>query len=128
MHVMKKVLFTLVSLTSLLVFFSCRTPPSAMAAPVSIVTCGVSYRTNGATGGSVPADTNLYLKGSTVSVKGNNPGTLVNTGYAFNGWNTSSSETGTTCDADEVFGSSTRTMGEDDVALYAVWADPMVGS
>jgi hypothetical protein len=45
----------------------------------------VTYNANGATGGSVPLDSNTYTMGGLVPISGNT-GTLVRTGYSFIGW------------------------------------------
>ena len=47
----------------------------------------VTYNGNGNTGGTAPANTNLYPSGSTVTVLGNT-GVLVKDGSKFIGWNT----------------------------------------
>ncbi|NLG18230.1 MAG: InlB B-repeat-containing protein [Fibrobacter sp.] len=75
----------------------------------------VTYKGNGNTGGSVPADTNSYEKGATVSVSGNT-GSLVKTGSTFAGWNTAANGSGTS-----YAGSETFVMGTANVTLYAQW-------
>lgn len=47
----------------------------------------VTYNGNGATGGSVPVDSNTYEQGATVTVLGNS-GNLAESGETFAGWNT----------------------------------------
>ena len=76
---------------------------------------GVTYNGNGNTSGSVPSDATAYQKGETVTVLGNT-GSLVKTGYSFNGWNTLTSGYGTTYTVGENF-----TMGTANVTLYAQW-------
>ncbi len=76
---------------------------------------GVTYNGNGNTSGSVPSDATAYQKGETVTVLGNT-GSLVKTGYSFNGWNTLASGYGTTYTVGENF-----TMGTANVTLYAQW-------
>ena len=76
----------------------------------------VTYNGNGATGGSVPVDSNKYLAGATVTVLGNS-GSLVNTGYSFSGWNTAANGGGTA-----YAGGATFAMGSANVTLYAQWA------
>ena len=75
----------------------------------------VTYDNNGATGGSIPIDSNLYGKDYTVTVL-NNTGGLVRTGYVFGGWNTATDGSGTT-----YYPCSTFTMGSANVILHAVW-------
>ena len=78
--------------------------------------CSVTYDGNGNTGGSVPTDTNSpYAYGSTVTVCGNT-GSLVKSGYTFEGWNTKEDGTGTTYAANATFTVSA------DITLYAKWA------
>jgi len=85
----------------------------------------VIYDGNGATGGSVPIDSNSYVEGATVTILGNT-GNLVKTGYTFAGWNTTSDGTGTSYAAGATF-----TMGSSNITLYAMWnalaADVEVG-
>jgi len=73
----------------------------------------VTYNANTGTGG-VPADSNNYLPGATVTVLGS--GTLTKTGYTFAGWNTQADGSGT-----DRAPSSTFAMGSADVTLYAQW-------
>jgi len=80
----------------------------------------VTYDANTGTGG-VPADSNNYLAGATVTVLGN--GTLVKVGYTFTCWNTQADGNGT-----DRAPSSTFAMGAANVILYAKWtADPTYG-
>jgi hypothetical protein len=80
-----------------------------------VPTYTVTYNGNGATGGSVPTDSNNYLQGATVEVKGNTGG-LSLAGYTFAGWNTMSDGSGTS-----YAGGATFPMGTADIALYTVW-------
>ena len=89
---MKRGLLLLGALTCLLALFACQSAPPTAAA----VNYSVRYYPNGATGGVVPEDTTNYPQGTVVTVLGNNSGTLVNTGYAFDGWNTSANGKGAT--------------------------------
>ena len=82
---------------------------------VAVATYSVAYNGNTSTGGSVPTDGNTYANGASVSVLGNS-GTLVKTGYTFNGWNTAADGSGTAQSA-----ASTFTMGGAAVTLYAQW-------
>ena len=73
----------------------------------------ITYRGNGNTGGAVGPDT-VGADGSTVTID-NNTGSLVKTGYRFNGWNTAANGTGTNYEE----GTSTQITGN--LTLYAVW-------
>lgn len=75
----------------------------------------VTYDGNGNTGGSVPTDTTNYLEGQAVTVSANS-GNLARTGYAFAGWNTLASGTGTTYTQGQTFA-----MGAANLTLYAKW-------
>ncbi|PCJ52740.1 MAG: hypothetical protein COA79_23260, partial [Planctomycetota bacterium] len=81
----------------------------------TLPTYTVTYNGNTNTGGNVPTDANNYLNGATATVLGNS-GSLVKTGYSFNGWNTASNGLGTSYAA-----SSSLTMGSSNVTLYAKW-------
>jgi uncharacterized repeat protein (TIGR02543 family) len=77
----------------------------------------VTYDANTGSG-SVPADSNNYLAGATVTVLG--IGTLTKFGYTFTCWNTQADGNGT-----DRAPSSTFTIGSANVILYAKWtADP----
>ena len=73
------------------------------------------YNGNGATGGSAPTDSNNYMQGATAIMLGNT-GNLVQTGFAFAGWNTQAGGGGTSYAAGATF-----TMGAANAILYAVW-------
>jgi uncharacterized repeat protein (TIGR02543 family) len=75
----------------------------------------VTYNGNGNTGGSVPSDPTTYQQGGTATVLGNT-GSLVKTGYSFNGWNTTAYGSGTTYTTGQTF-----TMGASNITLYAKW-------
>ncbi len=75
----------------------------------------VTYNGNGATGGSVPVDGNLYLYGDNVTVLGN-PGGLERSGYLFSGWNTEADGSGTTYGEGD-----TVAISGSNVILYALW-------
>ena len=75
----------------------------------------VTYNSNGATGGTVPASAN-YNYGSTVTVSANT-GNLVRGGFSFGGWNTMPDGSGTSYAA----GTGTFTMPANNVTLYARW-------
>lgn len=73
----------------------------------------ITYRGNGNTGGAVGPDT-VGADGSTVIID-NNTGSLVKTGFRFNGWNTAANGTGTAYEE----GTSIQITGN--LTLYAVW-------
>ncbi|MBI9106421.1 MAG: InlB B-repeat-containing protein [Spirochaetales bacterium] len=75
----------------------------------------VTYDGNGSTGGSVPAETTEYTFDSVITVLGN-IGSLVKSGYVFDGWNTASDGSGTSYST-----GSTFTIGTTDITLYAEW-------
>ncbi len=75
----------------------------------------VTYDGNGSTGGSVPADGNIYTTGQRVTVQGNT-GALYKTGYSFDVWNTAADGSGTW-----YAGGDTFTIAEAGVTLYAQW-------
>ncbi len=82
----------------------------------ALPTYSVTYNGNGNTGGNVPVDSNRYWIGLSVTVLGNT-GSIVKTGYDFDGWNTAANGTGT----DYSVG-STFAMVSTNVVLYAKWA------
>lgn len=75
----------------------------------------VTYRSNGASSGEPPTDTNVYMTGDSATIKGNTQG-LRKEGYSFAGWNTAPDGKGIEYDLGSklVFDSS-------DVTLYAEW-------
>ncbi|MBF0441790.1 MAG: InlB B-repeat-containing protein [Oligoflexales bacterium] len=75
----------------------------------------VIYDGNSNTGGTVPTDSTTYQYGEKPKVLGNT-GTLVRTGFTFNGWNTKADGSGTSYAADDTFA-----MGTEEVTLYAKW-------
>lgn len=76
----------------------------------------VTYDANGANGGTVPVDSAAYNAGDSVAVSANT-GSLIKTGFIFNGWNTAVDGTGTAYAENSVI-----TMPEGNVTLYAQWA------
>ena len=76
-------------------------------------TYGVTYNGNGSTSGTPPTDSSGYLSGATVTVPAS--GTLAKTGYAFSGWNTATTGTGTAYDPAATFTITANTI------LYAQW-------
>ncbi|WP_445718394.1 putative Ig domain-containing protein [Flavobacterium sp.] len=77
-------------------------------------TYNVTYDGNGNDSGSVPVDATVYNFGESVTVLGNS-GSLVKTGFAFNGWNTASDGSGTAYVAGNTFSISANT------TLFAQW-------
>ncbi|HUX14146.1 MAG TPA: hypothetical protein VMW87_14045 [Spirochaetia bacterium] len=75
----------------------------------------------------MPQDSTNYIQGTTGTILGNNSGTLVNQGFAFDGWSTAPNGKGEVYDSRAVYGPASFTMGSGNVALYAVWKDPIVG-
>ena|GEM_PF-6862767 len=75
----------------------------------------VVYQPNGATGGSAPVDSNLYISGGLVVVLG--AGTLVRANYTFVGWNVNSSSTNVQYTPGQTF------VIANSVVLYAVWSE-----
>ena len=80
------------------------------------VTFNVTYDGNGNTSGTAPTDANVYTSGETVTVLGNT-GSLVKTGYTFDGWNTAADGSGTDRAVSSTFNITTNT------TLYAKWTD-----
>jgi uncharacterized repeat protein (TIGR02543 family) len=74
----------------------------------------VAYDGNNHTGGTPPDDMNSYLQGDTVTVLP--AGSLVRTGYTFNGWNIAANGSGSSYNAGATF-----PMGTENVVLYAQW-------
>lgn len=80
--------------------------------PSLITTYTVTYNGNGNTEGSAPSS---ITTSGPFTVAGS--GTLVKTGYVFNGWNTADDGSGTSYDA------GTAAVATADITLYAKWAD-----
>jgi uncharacterized repeat protein (TIGR02543 family) len=78
-------------------------------------TYAISYNGNGATGGTVPASGTFTTGGSYTAAT--NSGTLVKTGFTFDGWNTNANGTGTSY----AVGATTVTTTAD-LILYAKWS------
>jgi len=126
----KRIIVLLGSLAGLLALLGCQTakPQVVESAPAPPPpSYSVRYNPNGATAGDVPQDSTNYIEGATVTVLGNNALTLVNPGFAFDGWSTEPNGKGNVYDARGVYGPATFIMGSANVALYAVWKDPIVG-
>ncbi len=128
---MKRSLIALLSVLSVtLLVGGCLSAPKAPREEFTAAveeTYSVRYYPNNSTGGTVPEDRSNYPAGATVVVQGNNEGTLVNSGFSFNGWNTKADGLGTTYDARGIFGPANFTMEAQNAQLYAVWADPLIG-
>jgi uncharacterized repeat protein (TIGR02543 family) len=76
----------------------------------------VTYNANGATGGSVPVDSNTYTMNGSVPILGNT-GTLMRTGYSFIGWGVSSTDT-----VNRYVSGNTYTVGTSNIAFWARWS------
>lgn len=79
------------------------------------VLCSVYYSANGATSGTVPADTNSYSSGSGVVLLSNS-GTLLRYGAYFDGWTNSSGELYTP--------GSSFVIQDSSLTLFAAWKVP----
>lgn len=79
------------------------------------VSRSVTYESTDKTGGSAPTDSDTYIIGDTVVVRGNT-GLLVRTGYTFAGWTVASDGSGTVLNA-----GSTLTVSTSDISLYPKW-------
>ena len=91
--------------------------PSVFLKKAGTVTFTVTYDSNGATSGSVPADTHLYGSGDAVTVAANS-GNLQKTCRTFVGWNTKADGSGISYTA----GSGTFNIS-DNTVLYAEWVE-----
>ena len=91
------------------------TTVTSNAATITLKTYTITYSGNGNTGGSVPVDSNAYLRNAFVTVL-DNTGNLVKTGYSFGGWNIYTDGSGTNYTP----GSTFRAMGMNQT-LYAKW-------
>lgn len=80
----------------------------------------VTYWSNGADGGEVPAQPQLYPDGAAVIIA-DNTGTLTRTGYAFAGWNGAADGDDTNYAPGNSF-----TIESADVDLYALWVSGTV--
>ena len=76
----------------------------------------VTYDGNGEDSGTAPTDSATYHITDTVTVLGNT-GSLVKTGYTFDGWNTAANGSGT-----DYAQGGTFSMGSSNVTLYAQWS------
>lgn len=89
--------------------------PITQGTPVVPTTYIVTYFGNGNTGGNPPVDgLSPYNSGTIVTILGNT-GALVNSGYAFDNWNTQPDGSGTTYQSGNTFTINVNTI------LYAVW-------
>lgn len=99
--------------------FATNAAGTAYGNPVSfkakgVFTYAVTYNGNGNTGGDSPVDGNAYQEDAVVTVLVS--GTLVNTGHAFDNWNTAADGRGTPYAPGAKFN-----MPSTDVTLYAQW-------
>jgi uncharacterized delta-60 repeat protein/uncharacterized repeat protein (TIGR02543 family) len=79
----------------------------------------VTYNSNTPTSGTAPTDAVAHTNGATVTVLGNT-GSLVKTGFSFDGWCTTQPTPGATCSGTARAATSTFTISSD-ITLYAVW-------
>ena len=86
------------------------------------ITFSVTYYGNTNSGGLAPTDGTAYTSGQTVTVA-NNTGSLVKTGYTFDGWCTAQPAAGATCaSAAGISRPAISTFSiSSSAALYAVW-------
>ena len=77
----------------------------------------ITYNAGGATGGSMPNDTNKYYQLDVAKIQ-TNLGNLTRTGYKFIGWNTAADGTGTVYPAT---GNAVLVIGTTNVNLYPEW-------
>ena len=90
----------------------CCSPPI----PPAPIVYTVIYNGNEFTGGSVPVDSaSPYIAGSSVTVLG--AGSLVRSGYGFNGWNTKADGSGINYNASNTF------IVLENTILYARWRE-----
>jgi len=85
-----------------------------VAGGTSTNTYTISYGTNGATSGTVPAS-QIKTQNLTL-VLATNVGNLARTGYTFSGWNTDSNGTGTT------YAEGANYTANTDAVMYAYWS------
>ena len=116
---LKGITKTVLTLIALGVLFLTACPKPIDTTPKTYT---VTYDKNGATGGTVPSDSQTYVDGAVVTVLGNT-GNLVKTDKYFAGWNTQADGSGT-----HYIGGSTFIMGNSNVMLYTYWTDhPVYG-
>jgi uncharacterized protein (TIGR02145 family)/uncharacterized repeat protein (TIGR02543 family) len=82
---------------------------------IDTTTYKVVYNGNGNDSGTVPVDSNSFIKGKEVTVAGN-PGNLYREGHSFSGWNTKADGTGEMYNAGAKFA-----MPDSAVTLYVKW-------
>ena len=81
----------------------------------SLIPYSVTYKPNGATGGSVPIDLSSYTIGQSAPVFGNT-GNLVRPGYSFIGWGYNSTATDVLYQSGDSY-----TVGTSNVSFWARW-------
>ncbi len=79
-------------------------------------TYNVYYSGNGNDDGTAPTDSNVYIAGSMVTVKGNTGNLIKTEDYNFGGWNRQADGLGTNYTPGETF-----TIGSADVTLHTKW-------
>ena len=131
---MKKLCLTLpVLFISMMLFVSCdRSVYNELFEPVDQYT--VTYVAINSTSGSVPAASESYFYGSTITILDNTGlmrGPIIQDGITqrFIGWNTEPDGSGTTYSADpldtNITADSTFVLGAGDVTLYAQWTNDL---
>ena len=81
----------------------------------SLIPYSVTYKPNGATGGSVPVDLSSYTIGQSAPVFGNT-GNLVRPGYSFIGWGYNSTATDVLYQSGDSY-----TVGTSNISFWARW-------
>ena len=96
-------------------YVQCPTPITTNTTTPVAITYSVTYNGNENTSGTAPVDgSSPYNASSSVTILGNT-GTLVQSGSAFDGWNTQSDGSGTAYQPGDIFIIIANTI------LYAVW-------
>ena len=96
-------------------YVPCPAPTTTNTTTPVAITYTITYFGNGNTSGNPPVDgSSPYSSGSTLIILGNT-GTLVQSGSAFDGWNTQPDGSGTAYQPGDTFIINTNTI------LYAVW-------
>jgi len=86
----------------------------SLCVPSGSSTYNVTYNGNDNTGGTVPTDATNYSSGASVTIK-DNTGSLVKTGYTFDGWNNKADGSGNNFTPAGTFAITK------DTTLYAKW-------
>ena len=88
----------------------------------------VIYQAPNSTGGSVPTDSTTYSDGDTATLLGNT-GSLVSTGYVFEGWwDSEDTDQSASREGSGLYQAGAQvTIGDADYTVYAQWRDPLFG-